>query len=651
MANNGRSLYEFGPFRLDVNERLLQRDRQTVSLTPKVFDTLVVLVRHSGHLVRKDHLLAEVWPDTFVEEVNLAVNVSTLRKVLGETESGQPYIETVSKQGYRFTAPVSETAAEEDELVIHDRLRARIVATEVDSEASGQSPVRATDSLALEPRLSSAKRARILSFALAGGALLTGIGIVLYLHSWHATTLASPGRINSIAVLPFKSLSENIEDQHLELGLADDLINRLSRLKQLVVRPTSAVRRYSDIAQDPIAAGKELKVDSVLEGNIQRVGDRMRVSVRLVKVDDGRALWSATFDEKVRDVFTLEDGISSRVAVALAPQLSSDDLKLVTRHEPESSEAHEAYLKGRYFWNRRTEESTRKAIEYFQQAINLDPAYAMGYSGLADCYLSFYDYQFTAADDAVPRARAAATKALEIDEALAEPHASLARLKWLYDHDRTAEKDFLRATELNPNYATARQWYSRYLADVGRFDEAVAEMKRAQELDPLSLSIGSNLGLVLYYARRYDQAIDQLQRTIELEPNFELSHWFLANVYERKQMYPQAVGEYQKALILQKNPELAAAIGEGFRTGDFPAAIRALMKGFKVEEKKDPGMSYSIARYSAILGDKEQALEWLESARRYRHPWLSQVKVDPQFDGLHSEARFAELLRRERLGE
>jgi len=650
MTSKGRSVYEFGPFRLDVTERLLQRDRQTVPLTPKVFDTLVVLVRHSGHLMKKEQLLKEVWPDTFVEEVNLAVNVSTLRKALGEMESGQPYIETVSKQGYRFTSAVSETADEEDKPVIDDRINARIVATDV-GKVSGDGPMRAPDSLALEPRIPSAKRARFLSVAFAGAALLTVIGIVLYLHSRHATTLASPGRINSIAVLPFKSLSENSDDQHLELGLADDLINRLSRLKQLVVRPTSAVRRYAGIAEDPITAGKELKVDSVLEGNIQRLDDRLRVSVRLVKVDDGRALWSATFDEKVRDVFTLEDGISSRVAVALAPQLSSDDLKLVTKHEPESPEAHEAYLKGRYFWNRRTEESTRKAIEYFQQAINLDPAYAMGYSGLADCYLSFYYYQFRAADDAVPKARAAATKALEIDEALAEPHASLGRLKWLYDHDRTAEKDFLRATELNPNYATAWQWYSRYLADVGRFDEAVAEMRRAQELDPLSLSIGSNLGVVLYYARRYDQAITQLQRTIELEPTFELSHWLLANVYERKQMYSEAVGEYQKALTLQNNTELAASIGEGFRTRGFPAAIRTLMTGLKLNEKENPGFSYSIARYSAILEDKEQALEWLERASRNRHPWLSQVRVDPQFDGLHSETRFAELLRREHLGE
>ena len=646
MTCQGQSLYEFGPFRLDVTERLLQRDGQAVPLAPKVFDTLVVLVRHNGHLVRKDKLLKEVWPDTFVEEVNLAVNVSTLRKVLGEMESGQPYIETVSKQGYRFTEAVRETANQEKDLA------ARIGAAELDSEARHQRSSPAVPGIEVRPgRQWAIRRMTTPSLILAACFLLAGIGLVLYFRSGHATTSTSPVQLNSIAVLPFKPLGPNREDQHLELGIADDLINRLSRLKQLVVRPTSAVRRYSDVTQDPIAAGKELKVDSVLEGNIQRVGDRIRVSVRLVKVDDGRALWSGTFDESVQDVFTVEDGISSRVAIALAPQLSGEDLKLVTRHEPESPQAHEAYLKGRYFWNRRTEEDTRKALETFQQAIKLDPVYAMAYSGLADCYLSLYDYQFSAPDEVVPKAKTAAARALELDETLAEPHASLARLKWLYDHDRTAEKDFLRATELNPNYATARQWYGRYLADVGRFDEAIAELKRAQELDPVSLAIGSNLGVVLYYARRYDQSIAQLQRTIELDANFELSHWLLANVYERKQMYREAVGEYQKALNLQEDHELAAAIGESFDRGGFPMATRTLLNGLKLKQKKDPGYSYTLARYAAILGDKEQAFESLDTASRYRHPWLVQLKVDPQFDGLRSDARFAELLRRERLGE
>jgi TolB-like protein/DNA-binding winged helix-turn-helix (wHTH) protein/tetratricopeptide (TPR) repeat protein len=652
MTSQGQDLYEFGPFRLDVTERLLQRDGQAVPLAPKVFDTLLVLVRHNGHLVRKDKLLEEVWPDTFVEEVNLAVNVSTLRKVLGEMSSGQPYIETVSKQGYRFTAAVRESENHDDDPIIHQRLRARIVAADVDSRAPDQRSSRAVT--AIDIRAGSqwvAQRMRTLSLVLAGCLLLAGIGVVLHFHSRPSTTSASPARLNSIAVLPFKPLSENSDDQHLELGLTDDLINRLSRLKQLVVRPTSAVRRYTNVTQDPIAAGKDLKVDSVLEGSIQRLGDRIRVSVRLVKVDDGRALWSGTFDESVRDVFTLEDGISSRVAVALAPQLSGEDLKLVTRHEPESPEAHEAYLKGRYFWNRRTEEDTRKAIESFQQAIKLDPAYAMAYSGLADCYLSLYDYQFSAPEEVVPKARIAAARALELDETMAEPHASLARIKWLYDHDRAAEKDFLRATELNPNYATARQWYGRYLADVGRFDEAIAEVKRAQELDPVSLAIGSSLGVVLFYARRYDQSMAQLQRTIELEANFQLSHWLLANVYERKQMYREAVGEYQKALNLQDEHELAAAIGESFDRGGFPAATRTLMNGTKLKQKTEPGYSFTLARYAALLGDKEQAFEWLDTASRYRHPWLVQLRVDPQFDGLRSDARFAELLRREHLGE
>jgi tetratricopeptide (TPR) repeat protein len=351
-------------------------------------------------------------------------------------------------------------------------------------------------------------------------------------------------------------------------------------------------------------------------------------------------------------MFTVEDSISERVAEAVMPRLSGEDRKLLTKRQPESPEAHEAYLRGRYFWNKRTEAALNKAKEYFQRAIDIDPNYALAYCGIADCYMSLYDFQFLSPEDSVPKAKAAATKALEIDGTLPEAHASVARLNWLYDRDRAkAESEFLRAIELNPNCATARQWHSRYLADLGRFDEAIVEMKRAQELDPLSLIIGSNLGLIFYYDRKYDPAVEQLQKTLEIEPNFVLAHWLLGNTYERKQMYHEAISEYQKALSLQRDQELGEAIEQRYNASGFDLAMRTLLDTYKKRAKQEWGLAYTTARYSAVLGDKAQAFEWLERAYHDHHPWLTSLKVDPQFDSLHSDRRFADLLRREGLPE
>jgi TolB-like protein/DNA-binding winged helix-turn-helix (wHTH) protein/Tfp pilus assembly protein PilF len=655
MGSQERHLYEFGEFRLDTAERLLLKGGKPLPLPPKVFDTLVLLVRNSGHLLDKDQLMKELWPDAFVEEVNLSVNISALRKVLGFTDAGQQYIDTIPKCGYRFVADVRELADESPDLIVHNRIRARMITEEV---GTGQAELEQTQqekflTTVHSPRVNS--RRKLVAAVLAGSALVLALVLASpYFRSasWRAGTSAPPVRVNSMAVLPFKPLSQSSDDQYLELGIADDLINKLSNLNQIVVRPTSAVRSYTESGQDPIAAGKELKVDAVLEGNIQKLGDRIRVTARLVSVPDGRALWSDKFDENLSDMFTVEDSISERVAEAVMPRLSGEDRKLLTKRQPESPEAHEAYLRGRYFWNKRTEAALNKANEYFQRAIDIDPNYALAYCGIADCYMSLYDFQFRSPEDSVPKAKAAATKALEIDGTLPEAHASVARLNWLYDRDRAkAESEFLRAIELNPNCATARQWHSRYLADLGRFDEAIIEMKRAQELDPLSLIIGSNLGLIFYYDRKYDPAVEQLQKTLEIEPNFVLAHWLLGNTYERKQMYHEAISEYQKALSLQRDQELGEAIEQRYNASGFDLAMRTLLDTYKKRAKQEWGLAYTAARYSAVLGDKAQAFEWLERAYHDHHPWLTSLKVDPQFDSLHSDRRFADLLRREGLPE
>ncbi len=381
MGSPERHLYEFGEFRLDTSERRLLRNGEPVTMPPKVFDTLVVLVEHGGHLMDKDHLMRELWPDAFVEDVNLSVNISALRKVLGESENGGHYIDTIPKRGYRFVADVRELESESEDLVVRSRIRARIVTEEVvsndqqteDSEISHErsSPV-ATSHREM--------RRKFMPTVLAASVLVLGLAVasVYYRNSSRVSGTATPvASVNSMAVLPFKPLGQSSDDHYLELGIADDLINRLSTLKQVVIRPTGAVRKYTDAGQDPVAAGKELKVDSVLEGNMQKLGERIRVTVRLISVPDGRALWSGKFDENARDIFAVEDSISEQVAEALIPQLTGEERKLLTKRGSESPEAHDAYLKGRYFWKKRTEEGFTKAIEYIRPALSLDPNHAL----------------------------------------------------------------------------------------------------------------------------------------------------------------------------------------------------------------------------------------------------------------------------------
>ncbi|MGH9841880.1 MAG: tetratricopeptide repeat protein, partial [Blastocatellia bacterium] len=351
--------------------------------------------------------------------------------------------------------------------------------------------------------------------------MAAGLIAAIY-YFWMA---ASPkrGEIKSIAVLPFKSLTPDHSDEYFGLGIADALITSIGNLQQVVVRPTSAVRSYSTAEQDPVAAGRALKVDSVLEGSIHRSGERIRVTARLVSTQDGRSLWSGKFDEEFKDVFTLQDSICERVVSALALQLTSAERGLLAKHSTREPEAYQLYLKRRYFWNLRTQQSLKKAAGYFQQAIEKDPTYALAYASLAQCYTLL-----PPKEGFIPKTRAAATRALEIDSSLAEAHAALAHPSIFHEWDwPTGERELKKAIELNPNYPTARQWYALYLAAMGRLPEALSEMRRAQELDPLSLVINTHLGLLLHFSRQYDLAIEQYQITLEMDPNFALAHFYL----------------------------------------------------------------------------------------------------------------------------
>ncbi|MBA3512916.1 MAG: protein kinase, partial [Pyrinomonadaceae bacterium] len=459
---------------------------------------------------------------------------------------------------------------------------------------------------------------------------------------------AWPEPIRSIAVLPFKPLVAESRDESLELGMADTLITRLSSISQIIVRPTSAVRQYIALDQDAMAAGRQLRVESVLDGNIQREGDRIRVTVRLLSVADGRTLWAGQFDEKLTNVFAVQDSISERVAGALELELTGKERELLTKRYTENAEAYQLYLKGWYFWNKRTEESLKQAIGYFNQAIDLDPNYALGYAGIAASYELLAAFGSIPANEAMPKAKTAAIKALEIDDTRAEAHAALARIRLNYDWDWSgAERDFKRAIKLNPNYPTGHHWYAWHLAAMERHTEAIAEMKRAQELDPLSLVINTDVGWIFYYARQYDQAIAELRKTLEMDPNFVRAHLRLGLSYLQKSMNEEAIETLQKAKGLSgSSTEIVAFLGYAYAVSGMKGEAQKILTDLQERSRRRYVSPYYVAAIYTGLGDRDQAFNWLEKAYEERSGWLVNLEVEPMFDSLRSDPRFEDLLRR-----
>lgn len=491
--------------------------------------------------------------------------------------------------------------------------------------------------------------------------LLAGLALLIY-RSWpRQSPLATQNKsvlspaatsIKSIAVLPFKPLAEKSRDEVLEIGMADTLINRLSGMKDVVVRPISAVRKYAGLEQDAVTAGQEQRVEAVLDGSIYKSGDRVRVTVRLVKVADGSQLWGETFNEKFTDIFAVQDRVSERVAGLLAVKLTGQEQILLTKRHTENPEAYQLYLKGRYFWNQRTDQGLKKAIEYFEQAIEIDPQYALAYVGLADSHSGRVIFSSALPDEDFPKAKAAVLKALEIDETLAEAHAVLGIIKIYYEWDWAgAEKECKRAIELNPNNAAAHTRYGEYLVRAGRFDEAIAEFRAGQRLDPLSLMMHTQEGVTLIFARRYDEAIEKLRKTLEMDPNFLWAHVFLGETLAAKGMYEEAISEYQKAAIANgASLEDAARVGAAMRAAYAASGARGYHRWwidrFTERAKGRPIHNYDRARRYALLGENDQTLAWLEKAYRYKDPQLVRLKIDAEFDGLRTDPRFQDLLRR-----
>jgi DNA-binding winged helix-turn-helix (wHTH) protein/TolB-like protein/Flp pilus assembly protein TadD len=633
--NTGKSpVFEFGPFVLDASRRVLLHDGTPVALQPKAFEMLLRLVERRDVVLSKDELLSALWPDTFVDEANLSQNIYVLRKALGQ-EGSDAYIQTVPKRGYRFVADVRERGGAADL-----------------ARPTGENTERAN--LRRSPRFMSRGRRKALAFAALGLLLcaFAAFGFVR-LAGNRATPLAVP---RSMAVLPFKRLSPQAGDEYLGVGLCDVLITKLSTLHHLVVRPTSAVLKYEAPGTDTVAAGRELHTEAVLEGSLQRDADRLRVTVRLINVADGVTIWAETFDERSGDVFKVQDAIAGNVVRALAVTLGQGDREQLSQRYTSNTDAYQLYMKGRYFWAKRTEANTRKSIEYFERAIALDPEYALAYTGLADAYWTLHFLAQSGDAEALrSRAKAAALKALALDDTLAEAHTSLGVIKEFYDLDFAgAESEYKRALALNPNHAVGHHWYGALLLHIGRIDEAKTEFGRALALDPLSPAINTDAARPFIRSRDYPRAIEQLHVAVEIDPSFPRAHNLLAFCYTEMGRYDEAAGEAQRAAELFGPPPEDA--GAAFRLNYqlayiYARAGRAADARRVLEELEASGsargdqVTWHALTYAA-LGDRDRAFLFIEKLYETRNPDFVSLKFLPQWDSLRDDARFQALMRR-----
>jgi serine/threonine protein kinase/tetratricopeptide (TPR) repeat protein len=488
-------------------------------------------------------------------------------------------------------------------------------------------------------------RFRRLTFAAIGVALLTLIGVGVYQVGWGSQAM------DSLAVLPFLNESGDPNMDYLSEGITESLISSLSQLPRLRVMARSTVFRYKGKDIDPQKVGHDLHVQATVTGRVQQRGDTLIIAAEMVDVERGSQLWGGQYSRKLADIFSIQEDISREISEKLRLRLTGEEQKRLTRRYTENPEAYQAYLKGRYYWNKRTVEGFKKGLEYFQQAIEQDPSYALAYAGLADSYnlLGLYVYHGFPPKESYPRAKAAAVHALQIDDTFAEPHTSLAWVKFRFDWDWPgAESEFKRAIELNPRYPTAHHWYAYYLAGVGRLDEARAAIQKAQELDPLSLIINATVAQVLYYSHEYDRAIEQLRKTLEIDPNFAHAHRLLGESYREKAMVGEAIAEMQKAVTLSggNRAYYLGQLGNAYAvSGRRAEALKILNELMELSRQKYISPTIFAIVYIG-LGEKDQVFAWLEKAYEERSGMPTEFMVEPIFDSLRSDHRFQELLRR-----
>jgi len=583
----GHNLQYFGPFCLNEDERVLLRDGHLVPLPPKAVSTLLVMVRRKGQVVEKDVLLEEVWPNEFVEEGNLAQNIFILRRALGESTHSPRYIETVPRRGYRFLPTVVEADATVGDVVIPSNVVRPI--------------------------------------------------------SWSDLRL--------LAVLPFVNVSGNLDIEHLSDGITETLINTLSQLPELRVMARNTVFRYKGKEIDARQVGRELGVHNVLVGTIDSLEDRIVFGIELIDVVGGWQLCGRTYKRKFGEILETQDEMANEIATKLKIDLNGIEERRRFRRYTDNPEAFRAYLKGRYYWNKYTHETLERAIEYFRQAIDIDPVYALAYAGVADSYFRLAN-QYVAPLHAIPRAKAAAMRALEIDPMLPQAHASLGIIKLRYDWDwQGAEREFKQAVSLDPSYSTAHQWYSCYFQSLRRFDEALYHISFAQDLDPLSTQITVLWGICLWAMRLYDEALEKLWEAVAMDPYHCTAHLGLTLVHMQMGNFAEALEEFERASRLNDSPTIMAFLGQVYAASGERDEAQRVIEAMQKQRQESFASAYDVALIYAGLSENDLAFEWLEKACADRDDGLTGfLASDPRIDSLRGDRRFDELMNRVGLG-
>ncbi len=592
MSRDTTSSYKFGPFHLDVGERLLLRQGKVVPLTQKAFETLLALVRQSGHLLEKDELMKAVWADTFVEESNLSQTIFLLRRALGQNDGNEKYIETVPRRGYRFIAPVTESRAPR-------------------AERADKKPAR-------KPRSSKKPAARVRDKV-----------------------------VNSLAVLPLVNESSDENAEYLSDGITETIINSLSQLPQLHVMAHSSVLRYKGREVDPQEVGRELSVRAVLTGRVLQLGGRLIIRTELVDVANGWQLWGEQYDRPPSDILEVQEEIAQNISDKLKLKLTRDEKKRLAKRYTENTEAYHLYLRGRYFLNKYHEESVLKGIECFRAAIAVDEDYALAYAGLSDSYYRLGNMSLPPVE-AMPMAKEAALKAVELDDNLAEAHSSLGLIKLYYDYDLAgAEREYKRALELNKFFSPTHLRYGSLLMYAKSFAKGMAELKLALELDPLSLRIMVTTGTCLFLMGRDEEALAQYQKALDLEQNHYPADFCMGIVYTRQGRYKEALAKFSKVRSTVKEAYLPLAF-EGYifaLSGKRREALK-IIKQLEEVAKHAYVTFYGIAVVYAGLGEKDLALEWLEKTYEQHGDWMIWLNVAPEFDHMRTDPRFIDLIKR-----
>ena len=637
--------YEFGPFRVDADKRLLYRDGEVVPLTARVFDVLLVFITNSGRTLTKEELMEEVWLGDFVEEGNLTRNVSTLRKALGESPDDHHYLVTIPGRGYRFVAEVRE-ATDEERQNLRSNVMGNGVGESIEAAAAALDRAAVLDGEAVAAADRSRKRWRGPVIALPI-LLLVGVGAALSFWPVARHPVAPSVDIKSIAVLPLRPLQASERDEALEMGTTSILINRLGSLRQVIVRPESAVERYARPGQDPLDAGREQKVDAVLDSRYQRSGDKYRFTLSLLRVADGATLWADTLDQQAADLFAIQDALSTKVTDALRLTLSDAEKELLAKHYS-NTEAWMLYVRGRHLLHQRRIPDIEKSITYFQRAIALDHGFAPAHVMLGYSYASLSNFGYAPPKKLLPKAKAAYDQALKIDDQLAEVHAYLANYKMVYEWDYGgAEQEHRRAIDLNPNSADVHILYALYLKNMGRFEQAIAESRRAEALDPTDMFINLSASNILYFARRYDEAIEQASRGGDLNPNWGPGYGWMIRAYEMMGDEQRAFATYLKqAEANSVGPDEISGMKAAFAAGGLKDHWRRMLDRLLEREKSGYVQQLNVALLYARLGEKEQALARLQKAVDDRDILVCALNVEPLWDSYRTDPRFVKLVRR-----